>query len=361
MKVGIITKIGKNYGAILQAFALKKAFEEFGAEAHIIKYTPDISVNSYKIIKFPWGKNGTIANIKSLLHRKEIIRGTKRFYAFREEEFSFIGNYRNDNEFKMNVPQCDIYVSGSDQVWNPTISFDEAFYFTVIDKDKAKLVSYAASIGLSEVPMKYYDEFRNRVSRFDCITVRERQAQVILSNMGIKSKVVPDPTLLLDRHVWNDIAVRVINEPYILCYFVSFPKEIKSTVEIIKNHYGIKVVNLMTSEESDSIGDVLIRDAGPKEFLGLFTNATFVVTSSFHGTVFSIINRKPFITTLYSSTSSRVTELLKSVGLLNRIFRLGVSKECDYFNQEIYSDDVEKKISDLKKKGREAIKNIISD
>ena len=361
MKVGIITKIGKNYGAILQAFALKRVCEELGTESHIIKYTPKISDNSYRVCKFPWGRKGTLANIKALRHRREIQRGSRRFLDFRNQEFSFIGNYCCSEELENVVPDCDIFISGSDQVWNPQISFDEAFYLNFAYGKNKKLLSYAASIGLKCIPSQYYDEFCNRVKKFDIVTVREKQAQSILLDMGIKSTVTPDPTLLLDKKIWDEKAQDMILEPYILCYFVSFPREIKNTVNEVKEHLGIRVVNLMTYEESASVGDIKIRDAGPREFLGLFKNATYVITSSFHGTIFSIINRKPFITTLYQSTSSRVTELLENVNLSNRIFDPKKSDINDYYDEVIYNEDVEQRISELKILGRSILTNMLNN
>ena len=361
MKVGIITKIGKNYGALLQAYALRKTCEKNGAEAHIIKYTPKISRDSYKVCKYKWRLRGTIVNIQSLLHYAENKKSSERFLKFREDEFNFLGNYNSYEEMEILPPICDIYISGSDQVWNPEISFDKAFYFSCISKENKKLTSYAASIGIKSLPNELKNEFKKRISRFDYISVREKQAQKILEELGIDSDVSPDPTLLLEKEEWNVMACETIKTPYILCYFVSYPKGIEKVIEEVQKKYGKKysVVNLMTSEDSSKIGDIKIRDAGPREFLGLFKNASYVITSSFHGTVFSIINRKPFVTTLYKSTSSRVVELLNNLSLENRIISPDKYDIHTLFEEKIYDSEFERGILRLKQIGKNTIKKIL--
>lgn len=234
-----------------------------------------------------------------------------------------------------------------------SFSFIEGAVYTYINRE--------GSIGLQSLPNELKAEFRKRVSRFDYVSVREKQAQKILAELGIKSDVSPDPTLLLNKEEWNAIARETIKNPYILCYFVSYPKGIEKVVEEVQKKYGKKysIVNLMTSEESSKIGDIKIRDAGPREFLGLFKNANYIITSSFHGTVFSIINRKPFVTTLYKSTSSRVVELLYSLSLEDRIISPTNYNVHTIFKEQIYDEEFEKRFAALKQVGNQTIKKIL--
>lgn len=360
MKIGIITKTGKNYGAVLQAFALKRKLCNMGHEAHIIKFISKSSKNSYKVCKYKWGLNGSKANIKAATHFLQYKRGTERFYNFRNEYFDFLGEYSNDKEIESNPPKCDIYISGSDQVWNPKISFDRSFYCCFAEKypDSVK-AAYAASIGLSEIPQEFYSEFKSRVKKFDYISVREKQAVSILEKMGINSQTAPDPTFLLGKEEWSSFSEHTVKEPYILTYFVSYPKGIEKTVKRFQEQLGLNVVNLMTSEESSGVGDIKIRNAGPKEFLGLFENASFVITSSFHGTAFSLINKKPFVATLYKSTSSRVTELLDYFDLSDRI--IGPSNEniSPYCNLNVFGESHDLKLKALREDGSRILKSIL--
>jgi len=359
MRVGIITKIGKNYGAALQAYALKKAFENMGAQSHVIRFEMPSTHKTYKVCKEPWRFRGVIANLCALLHYGENKLSSERFLRFRDERFDFIGSSSNLEELKEQLPACDVCVSGSDQVWNPTISFSPAYYCEFAPEGSRR-AAYAASIGIEKIPENVREEFFARVSRFDFISVREKQAQKLLAENGIEAELAPDPTLLFDAEQWNGIARETLKGPYILCYFVATPKNIAPLVKKLQEKLGMKVVNLMTSETSAGIGDIKIRDAGPEEFLGLFQNASFVVTSSFHGTVFSIINRKPFLTTLYSQTGSRVVSLLETLGLEKRIISPGERDAEKYLTQEeLYDEQTEQRITALRESGKAILKKIM--
>lgn len=360
MKVGIITKIGKNYGAVLQAYALKQKLCAMGADAHIIKYFPDNSQRSYRVLRYRWRFKGTLTNLKAMMRFFEHKEASKKFFEFRDQYYDFIGEYHNDEEIENKPPECDIYITGSDQVWNPIISFDRSFYCMFADNyPESRIAAYAASIGLSEIPEKYANEFYERVRKFNYISVRENQALTILNKMGIYAKLAPDPTLLLSKDDWHSISLKTIDEPYILCYFVSFPRKIGNIVKQVKENLGYKVVNLMTSEESSKIGDIKIRNAGPREFLGLFEHAKFIITSSFHGTVFSLLNRKPFVVSLYQNTSSRVTHLLNTFGLTDRIIDPACKNITPYCTTDIYSNEFEEKLKETQTYGTEILREIL--
>ena len=359
MKIGIITKIGKNYGAVLQAYALKKILCNMGNDAHVIRYTPRNCIKSYRVCKFPWGRTGAKANLKAILHFRGYKESSSKFDEFKEAEFNFIGNYSNDKEIEANPPQCDIFISGSDQVWNPINSFDRAYYCGFVKKSPMVITaSYAASIGLKKIPEKFSSEFESRVKKFDYISVREKQALSILSDMNIRADLAPDPTLLLSKEDWHTMARKTIEEPYILCYFVSVPKGIQNIVNEFKKKLGLKVVNLMLSEESSCVGDIKVRNAGPREFVGLFENASFVITSSFHGTVFSLINSKPFVVTLYNSTSSRVTELLENFECTDRIISPDCKDVLPYLKFDYNKETREQIFSVLRNRGIDILKKI---
>lgn len=360
MKIGIITKIGKNYGALLQAYALKKTIEDYSIESHIIKYTPKNSKRTYCICKYKWGVRGFIANIKSLVHFRSIKRGSKKMLQFREKYFSFVGSYDSNEALTKNPPNMDKYVTGSDQVWNPLLSFDSAYYLDFISSDlNVVKASYAASIGLKAIPKEYENEFIKRLRKMDYITVREANAKQILDSYDLKSSVVPDPTLLLTNKEWDDIMIKPkTTEKYILCYFVSYKDEYKKIVDKIQEILGYKVINLMTSEESSKVGDIKIRDASVEEFIGLFKYADFIVTSSFHGTIFSIIYEKNFCSMVYKQTSSRLTELLESFNLSSRIVHDYNEKELlDITKKDCVYD--EKLKNDIRKNGLKAVETII--
>lgn len=330
MRISIITKIGRNFGALLQAYALKTAFEKRGNSVSVVRYELESTKRTYSICNEPWHGRGIVSNLKSLVHFKEYKSSISKFLSFRDKHFGFERSYSSYKEISDNPPISDIYITGSDQVWNPFISFDPAYYCSFVPEGSA-IASYAASIGVAEIPGKYKDEFIERVNKFDFISVREKSAKNILEKYGIDSQVAPDPTFLLDEMDWDNIAKQTIEPPYILCYFVTIPTYAKQLVNDLSKKLHIPVVNIMNSEAASGIGNINLRDCGPEEFVGLFKSAQFVITSSFHGTAFSIIFRKPFITTLYKKTGSRVKDLLSALGLEQRIV------ECEDINISDYT------------------------
>jgi hypothetical protein len=358
MKIGIMTKIGKNYGAVLQAFATKYTLERKGVDAAIINYMHRQSQKTYSTFKYKWGPRGAIGNLKALKHYSAIKVSSKKFESFKKNHLNLLGNYTNYSQLQASPPECQVYISGSDQVWNPTISFDPAYYLK-FGNENIKRASYAASIGISSIPKEIEDEFISRISTFDLISVREETAQKLLSNYRIYSRTSLDPTLLLESKDWDKIAkVPSMKRPYILCYMVSTPNYAQKLVNHISSLTGMPVVNIMTSSFSEPFGDYQIWDAGPEEFIGYFKNAEKVITSSFHGTVFSILYNKPFVSMLYSATGSRVRDLLSNLELSNRIV-----ESFDEFQEsllEINYDEAKLKLLKLKEESLNIIDEIIT-
>lgn len=356
MEVGIITKIGKNYGAVLQAYALRRTLELMGHNAYVINYSHKQSAKTYHLFKYKWGPRGTIANIKTLPHMFSIKKSSQKFNEFKNKELNLTRSYTTFSEIQDDPPQHDLYISGSDQVWNPTISFDPAYYLQFGSEDVVR-ASYAASIGIKEIPQELRAEFIRRISIFDYISVRELTANRTLTELGFNAKVAVDPTLLLSKNDWDSISIKPkVEKPFILCYMVSTPTFVTDLVKRVKEITELPVYNIATST-SKSVGDYQIWDAGLEEFLGYFHEASFVITSSFHGTIFSLINEKPFISMLYKATGSRVSDMLSNLGIQNRII-----DNPDEFDKRLLSLDyteISKKIGHLRNESLEILGDIL--
>lgn len=356
MEVGIITKIGKNYGAVLQAYALRRTLELMGHNAYVINYSHERSAKTYQVFKYKWGPRGTIANIKALPHMFLIKKGSQKFNEFKNRELNLTRLYTTLSELQDDPPKHDLYISGSDQVWNPTISFDPAYYLQFGSEDVIR-ASYAASIGIKEIPQDLRAEFIRRISQLDYISVRELTAQRTLAELGFEAKVAIDPTLLLKKNYWNSISIKPkVDKPFILCYMVSTPTFVYDLVKRVKEKTDLPVYNIATST-SKPVGDYQIWDAGLEEFLGYFHEASFVITSSFHGTIFSLINEKPFISMLYKATGSRVTDLLSNLGIQNRVI-----ENPDEFDKRFLSLDyteISKKVEYLRSESLEILGDIL--
>lgn len=319
-KVLIVTKIGKNYGALLQAYALKCAIESLNCNVQILNYALPSTVSTYepypKITGFK-SMRRFLAGLGTYRFQK---RSIKKFLSFRDEYFNFTKEYHNFEELLQDPPEAQIYFTGSDQVWNPLINFDEAYYLMFASENTVR-ASYAASLGISQIPEKYLSEFQKRVKNITFRSVRESSSRELLLGMNICSSVHIDPTLLLKSEQYNKLSANIeIKRPFILLYFLIMPSSPEQYIKELKTLYPDHlIVNLHGDLGTKRIGDVQIADAGPKEFLSLIRDSEAVVTSSFHGTIFSIIFHRPFLSFLPQGTGGRILDLLDGLCLSDQI------------------------------------------
>ena len=314
----LVTKFGKNFGTVLQAYALSQILKSFGCNVTILNYPADKLREQFKVFRMVRSLRDAAYNFMMLFKCKKTHQGIKRFQQFRAEYFDFSEPFNSEEKID-NPPLADVYLVGSDQVWNPKIMFSP-IYFLHFGNRRVKRASYAASIGLSAFPKKYIAEIKEYLNYFQSISVRETSGQEILHHMGINAKTTVDPTLLLSKGEWAKIAVKPVDtEKYILVYSLYNIDLLKATVDCIKKQTGYKVKTIATSIRLDNFGDHIIWDAGPREFIGLIEKASIVITSSYHGMLFSLNFGIPFLVIPPEATRGRFYDLLQSIGLENRI------------------------------------------
>lgn len=233
--------------------------------------------------------------------------------------------WKKDEIYK-NPPSYDVWVSGSDQLWNPRIYFDIEPYLLGFTRDKDKRVSYASSLGVLKIEPNYELLFEYAIPRFHSIAMREASAiPVIQKYTNIKIENVLDPTFLLSKDEWRSFSkpIKLKKKKYLICYFLTYTDEIISYCK--KQAASLKLTPLFISTKT---GDILlfpdtkfIQNAGPAQFIYLIDNSDFVLTDSFHGSVFSIIFEKQFITYVGRNikASSRITDMLKSLNLSDNV------------------------------------------
>ena len=331
MKVAIITILDNtNYGTYLQALATGMAIRALGHEVEIIRYTRESMTprgNSRQILK----DRGALRwfNRCVLKHK-----GRKRTFELRAKDLDFLSSYLpmtreyvGFDQLKDDPPKADVYLTGSDQVWNSYYNHgtDRSFYLDFAPEGATR-VSYAASIGMPEFPASEVEDVVRLLGKYKDITVRETAAKEILAKLGIASEVVLDPTLLLDKTAWTKIAHRYAfteSEPYLLTYSVEYGKEnsiIKHYARQIARKEGLKIYHITYSGvPEDNYYDKVFSYATPDQFLNLMLHASFVVVSSFHGTAFSVNFNKPFLTVSPKRFNSRIESLLNITGLQSRI------------------------------------------
>lgn len=325
-KIGIITfHKACNYGAVLQTYALqeelKKIFPEY--EVKIIDYyCPAIEDRTSP---FFFIKDGNI--IKNVLRYIYLFipkyRKFKCFSKFRNKYLSeTLIRYNSDNVDLLNNEFLAIF-TGSDQVWNLNATKeDENYFLKGIKKDTYKC-SYAASFGFEEVVKTYYDKILSLVKDFDYISLRENiGVKELFEKNNIKIHVNVDPTMLLKNTDWDHVVCdnkNLVNGEYILLYCVLKTKRLVDYAKKLSERTGLPVYSI--SNHSDYSAFKQLRDCGVEDFLSLIKNAKYVVTTSFHGTVFSIIYHKNFVTEIdtFSSKNTRVENLLNILNIKDRI------------------------------------------
>lgn len=348
-KVAILTLNGYfNYGNRLQNYALQEAIRGLGFEVEtIINNTTHIinSKKAEKIRKYEIIKDKNVKDIYKLVNKKLInsLYGNelnkKRTQIFKD----FSKQYINETEYTIsinNIPKdlsnrYDYFVTGSDQVWNPNFRKGSPIDFLTF-APKEKRISYAASFGVSYIPEEYKERYRKWLFGMNRLSVREEAgAEIIKELTGRETTVVLDPTMLLTREEWLSISKEPVYKPerYLLTYFLGdIPKaRIKKIKEIAKRN-NLEIVNLA------QISDKKYYLSGPSEFINYIESASVFCTDSFHGAVFSILLKTPFIVFNREgkgpSMNSRLETLLEKFRLEDRL------EDNIQSNQQIFNCDL---------------------
>ena len=365
MKTGLVTFYHiHHYGALLQAYATEHAVERLGSQCEIVDYY--VNQNN-ALFRKPTGVGSAMADAHTALHYAPLKARYQRFEAFSKQYLKISGH-----RFESFAELCDaelpydLLLSGSDQIWNPKIfpdgHFDPVFFGAFSARRK---IAYAPSFGIPHVPEGMEEELRGYLAQFSHVSVREKQGQAIVEEVTGKTvPVVLDPTLLLNRTEWSTIA----NPPaekqgYILCYCISKPGALSTYIRRLAEETGLPVVQLCGIRQKVHPKAKCVLDAGPAEFLGLFKNASYVCTNSFHGTVFSVQFQKPFFTAvapaeLAAPEHSRTFSLLSRLGLTNRIIGKG---DTAGLNDAVDWQSVEEKLDAARQSSLDYLRAALND
>ena len=320
IRVGILTfHDAHNYGAVLQAYALKKYIQKIdGVDATVINYhhhnIPDGFPRKRKIEKI------TLSHIAKHIY-------SSKDHNLRWNKFNMF--IRNLIDNKTEVYTCeedleklniDIWICGSDQIWNTDITrgFNKGFFLDF--ETDGKKVSYAVSMGIPKLEEKYEEQFKKSLNKIDCISVREETLREYAQ--GFTDKIVHkvvDPTLLLDAEEYDElIKENQIKEKYLLIYALGPDERLTKIANKIANNKGLKIIELNDFKKKNYFCEQ-ISNAGPEEFVTLIKNADAVVTNSFHGTIFSIIFEKDFYIITRLNRNSRMENILSIVDMKDRL------------------------------------------
>lgn len=352
MKIGILTfHCAHNYGAVLQCYALQETLKQIGHDVEVIDYRPQYLLTSYSIFnKYRILSKNPILMIRFFIREMLLLPvRIKRYHAFNE----FIETKLNLSHriMKRDIPSSyDIYIMGSDQIWNPKITqgFDSV-YFGYFDfhKGEKKYISYAASMEANLFDTKSTQFYVKALNNFDALSVRETRLAELLQPLTTKKiEIVLDPTLLANRNIWNRIALEPsIKRKYVLMYQVRCNENTLRIANNIANQIGAVVIEIM-SYPTRHFSKKQLPWSSPEEFLGLIKNAACVVTTSFHGTAFSIIFNRPFYCIqLDDGWDTRSLSLLKTIGLCDRMIK---KSETPKFTEIDYNGEINKCLFQLR-------------
>ncbi len=330
MRIGILTfHRAHNYGALLQAYALKTYLESWGHVVGYVDYMPQWHADEYSV----WNK--TAFQKKSMVDKIKYIilwiltlgRKTKRYNNFQR----FITQYMHltpeakyvQSPIKLEE-KYDYIVMGSDQIWrnwivtNQYIGFDPIYYGEKI-APKTKYIAYAVSMGIINYNKQEKQFLQRILGNFEQIAVREEALQNELHLLGYESTLVADPTFLLTKEQWNAILPqqRYKKEKYVLFYHLLASDHASKLAEKIAKELNCELMTIRAGVPLAPAKNE-VQTAGPIEFLQMLRDAEFIVATSFHGTAFSVIFEKPFYTLGLGENSNRVVSLLRQINLQDR-------------------------------------------
>lgn len=316
-RIGVITFHDyDNYGAILQSYGLQKKLRELGTYPEIIDYRCEYISNPFRLVNLK--EKGLFNYIYGAIGHICYIPRRRKCNQFRKHmKYSEPVTRKTLNNV---AGKYDIYIAGSDQVWDYKLTNFDTTYFLDFPAKGKKKCSYAASIGEHLPPDEYKEDYKRLLKDFDEILVRENYGADIVEELTEKRPdVVCDPTLLLTAEEWNELLKEPkIKGKYILVYQLGINKEVVDFVKRLKKATGYRVVYI----PFPLVGLLKCRceiTIGPAEWMGLFKNAEYVVSDSFHGVVYSLLfNRKFFTMVNGHHQNRRVEQLLKLVNLSER-------------------------------------------
>lgn len=354
-----------NYGSALQAYALQEYVKKICGECeyNIINLRTNIQKEMYKTCFEKKGLKNKIKSILIFYEKKAKLKRKERFEAFINNQLQVTKEYSSLEQLKNDDLLFDYYISGSDQLWNlQAKDFDWANFLEFVKKGKR--ISYAASFGYDK--QAWNEKEKERIKKdlllYTNLSVREKESfENVKKLTNREPEINIDPTMLLSKKEWIKLIDKdpLINNDYLFFYNLKNNKEIIEIAKKVSKITKIPIVVANRTYRSEMFCGFEKRfDAGPLEFLNLIINAKFVLSSSFHGTVFSIIFNKPFYA-INGSEDFRIKTLLSTLNLENRTIKLdNIREKCEKI-YEINFDKANRVLEGERKKSEAYLKKAL--
>lgn len=326
--VGIITMHRPiSFGSSLQAYALQRKIQDLGYDCEIIDYQYPNKLHATRRNPLKVVMSTIIHYLMNLFVGMPVLFERFRFMSFRKNYLKLSQYYKDSESLVANPPNYDIYCTGSDQVWNTNFTKRDTSFILSFVKGKKK-ISYASSFAVDYVLEECVRDFKHYLSQYESISVREKSGIELVENLtGKNALLVCDPTLLLTKEEWFPLAEQSkikIDKPYLLVFILTYSynpyPEVNHIIDTVQKTLGLHTV-VLNGNKYDYLrkNTTVIKNAGPLEFLYLFKNASFIITSSFHGVAFSANFEKPFLAVVdKKGKDSRLMSFIEKVGLEER-------------------------------------------
>lgn len=368
-KVSLITLQNvPNYGSVLQCYATEQTIKKFGYDVETINYLPKrmTKVGMLKNIKYKTKKlekSLLLRTIARIIIFPSYLLRFNTFKKFRNKYLNMTKKvYKNYDEILLNIPNADIYCTGSDQVWNSEWNneIDKSLFLGYAPDNKRK-IAYAASFGKKELNKNEILETKKLLERYDKISLRESSGVDILNSLGIKNSVnVVDPTLLLTGNEWRKISSNKYNkQKYILVYNLNRNKKIDNYAQNLSNKTGLKVIYLSYQLHDFYKKGKMTCNPKVEDFISLIDNAEYVITDSFHATAFSINLNTQFIIVYPGKFSTRLQSLLNLLNLENRVAK--DDSDLSVIENKINYNEINRKMEQMRNQSLNWLKNSLED
>ncbi len=312
-KVGIITfHFVNNYGGVLQTYALQSVVNELGHDAKVIDYRNWFIRFTDAVRVLPITKKWAVLNsgFKTMAERLERIQKIQNFVCGKLKLTKRVNSF----SIKSLNGDFDKFICGSDQIWNPflTCGVDGAYYLDFVDDDNKK-IAYAPSMGTGRIPGVMLKRMFTLIRHIPHLSIREKTSEAIVyEGVGRHAEVMVDPTLLVSKEKWERLCEAPQNMPdkYILLYMMQGDDHIYRFARAMKEKYKLPIVEISRYGFNPGFADKVLVNVGIEEFLGLFHNAEYVCTNSYHGFVYAMIFEKKLCLIPSVHFSARIKNLL---------------------------------------------------
>ena len=336
-RIGILSwHYHQNFGSALQCYALFQTLKSIGKKPIFLNYRNKKGGFLYKFSLGLLVVGSSIEyHIKRLLENLHIVKKGRwqcNAFQFRRKHLKQTCAFNDPIKAQKICHDIDAIICGSDQIWAPNC-YDPFYFATFADGKKIRKISYAASIGLNDIPSNLIAKYQHNLKDFYAISVRESEGRELLKNKcGIDSTVVLDPTLLVDVSTYESIERPVlgITSPFIFCYFLNEQHTYRSCVESLAKQKGLQIVGV-SANCYDNTYMKCLSNLGADHFLWLIHYAQIVLTDSYHGSIFSILYHKDFwIFQRFQETdpicqNSRIRQLSSHFSIEKQILPFGIS------------------------------------